>query len=511
VTCDPFNAARVVFCTEAGSLVESTDLGDTISGINWQAHTFGESDIPWFGNLKGQYLAVGKLSFDLVEKDSMLMSMGIGFLKGKLKRLDQGIEADWTWMTKGVEQLVADQIISMPNGNLCLASGDRALFKITNPDEFPTYYMGDAGETINHCTGVDWYAKDPNLIAAVMFQKGSGVSRDGMESFAPFETAPFKDFPDVGGGGEIAIGGPNNFVWIGSNKLGAVYTKDGGESWKPVELPGVDDSDEDRAGLNWGYFLKRHICTADTSTDGIFYIWHPKGIYNSTDGGETWSYVGSSPLDNGTFNAKLRAVPGLAGHLFATAGPLDGQVAQAPFARSRDGGKNWIEVEGIAEVYDFAFGAAAPGKDHPSIWIAGYANEEFGIYRSDDDCKSWIRVGDGYPLGSIDLITAIEGDKKVYDRCYIGFNGSGYAYAPGGKSAGLDPGDVNPETGPRPTIPAYMLPAALMYRFGARWSALKAEHNKFEQELEQVLDQAAKDDPSWSDRLNGVKALWKNL
>jgi hypothetical protein len=51
----------------------------------------------------------------------------------------------------------------------------------------------------------------------------------------------------------------------------------------------------------------------------------------------------------------------------------------------------------------------------------------YGIWRSDDDARSWVRIAD-YPLGSLDGVKAVEGDKDVFGKVYIGFSGSGYAY-----------------------------------------------------------------------------------
>ncbi len=501
VACDPFDANRIVFATQGGSLVESLDRGETISDINWHKSTFSKPDIAWFRDYTTTFVAIGGLNFHPAERDTLTMSMGIGFLTGKVKKLDQGIAADWTWMTRGIEQLVANQIVALPNGTVCVASWDRSIFNIKNPEEYPKFYLGHADEEINHCTGIDWCAQDNKIVAAVNFGKGSGVSRDGMENFIPFEAAPFAVFPEAGGGGEIAVGGPDNYVWIGSNRLGAAFSKDGGMSWSPVQLPGIGTSEDDLGGFNWAYYLKRHICAADRVKKGTFYLWHGTGVYRSEDGGQSWTMVSPSPLENGGFNAKMRSVPGLEGHLFATAGPQEDQ-ATTLFARSRDGGNSWSNIDGITEVTDFGFGAVAPGGSYPAVWIVGYANQKYGIYRSDDDCQSWVRVSEGFPLNSLDSVVAIDGDKKIHDRCYIGFNGSGYGYAPGNGKAEIAP----------ITIPAYMLiPAAAAWRFGKRWSKLKTEHMALERDLDMALNRTAQANPKWSDRLEQLRQSWKKI
>jgi hypothetical protein len=214
---------------------------------------------------------------------------------------------------------------------------------------------------------------------------------------------------------------------------------------------------------------------------GTFYLWHAtEGVFVSRDGGENWSPVyGGELLKFGNYNAKMRAVPGHKGHLFASSGPLVGDEPLGDFRWSVNGGKTWSTIDGVVEVYDFGFGAVAPGADYPVVWIAGYVNGDFGIFRSEDRCASWIKVGT-YPLGLIDTIVALDGDKKVYDRCYVGMNGSGYAYVPGGK--------IKKAELPLATQPAMiMIPAAMATRFAKRWSRLKTEHRAMEREVARAL------------------------
>jgi hypothetical protein len=479
VTCDPSNANRVAFANFGGSVVITQDRGENISAINWDgADTYSEPDIPWHRVQTGVWMAVGGMTFDKTGKSDLLVSIGIGFLRGKIGGEPDRIAIHWTYNSVGVEELVANQIIATPNGNIGVASWDRAYFRVDNPDQFPDHYDGNYGETIVHCTAIDWCAQDPDVIAFVNFSLGSSVSRDGGRTFKPFGSAPFKEFPKGGGGGEIALGGPDNYVWVPTAKLQPHWTKDGGETWNPIKLPGVPANEEGWAGTNWGYYLKRHILAADRVAPGTFYIWHTSaGVFVSRDGGETWGQAyGGELLPNGTYNAKMRSVPGYKGHLFATSGPIEGVDPFGDFKRSVNGGKTWSSLEGVREITDFGFGAVPPGHDYPAVWIVGYVNNVFGIYRSDDGCVSWILVN-SFPLDSLDEVVTIDGDKKIHDRCYIGFGGMGYAYSLGSKAA------ATPTTQPG----FMMVPAAMLYRFGKRWSDLKTAHTAMEAEVKSAL------------------------
>ena len=155
-------------------------------------------------------------------------------------------------------------------------------------------------------------------------------------------------------------------------------------------------------------------------------------LFRSTNGGVTWSQIQSnfgSPW--GGFNAKLRAMPNVAGELFFTGGPQNPDSTSSPqaepFEMSTNGGTTWTTVPNVLEVYDFGFGKAAPGTTTPAVYIVGFVNNKFGIYELDNNADSWTQIG-LWPFGSLDVIRAISGDMNAYGRVYVGFTGSGYAY-----------------------------------------------------------------------------------
>jgi hypothetical protein len=87
----------------------------------------------------------------------------------------------------------------------------------------------------------------------------------------------------------------------------------------------------------------------------------------------------------------------------------------------------------VKEVRSFGFGKAKPGgSGNPSVYIAGFVSSVYGIYRSDDffdgGTPTWTALGDGFPNGVWDLVKTVEGDANVWNKCYVGFNGSGFKY-----------------------------------------------------------------------------------
>ena len=96
--------------------------------------------------------------------------------------------------------------------------------------------------------------------------------------------------------------------------------------------------------------------------------------------------------------------------------------------RSTDGGASWSAIDGVREVLAFGFGKAE--KTYPTISIAGWVRGAYGIWSSADEGATWKRIPPDveFPLGSLDLVKTIDGDKDELGTVYIGFGGSGYAY-----------------------------------------------------------------------------------
>lgn len=127
----------------------------------------------------------------------------------------------------------------------------------------------------------------------------------------------------------------------------------------------------------------------------------------------------------GWFNATLKTVPGKSGHLYWTPGTLD--EGAFPLYRSTDGGENWQALDVATEVTSFDFGKAATDGGYPTIYLQGKISGDPGIWRSTDEGANWEKIAT-YPLGIYDQINAIDGDKDVFGKVYMGFSGSGFTY-----------------------------------------------------------------------------------
>ena len=426
VAINPLNPSEIVVQTPGGNLNISYNAGQTWSGYN-STNRFNASDIPWLAG-SGSYMTMGGAAFDPLVPNKLWVSDGVGVWNTSLPttNFQRNTPVIWNDQSAGIEQLVAIQIISPPGGRPLLASWDRPVFYVDDPERFSSSYGPDNQNAIVMGWALDYASTDPTFIVGLFNWwnvEKSAYSRDGGRTWAPFASYP----PIIAAGkigGSIAASTPSNFIWAPSNNSSPYYTNDGGVTWKPISIDGVPTTGE--TGWGFAYYLNRHIVAADRVAAGTFYMYNSsKGLYRSSDGGARWTLVHSGEIAPWSgFNAKLQLVPGHAGHLFFTSGPQGGpgdhHPAASPFMRSIDGGATWTAVPNVLEVRAFGFGKAA-------IFIVGWVNGQYGIWRSDDNAQSWVQIGD-FPLGSLDNVVAIEGNKDVYGTVYIGFTGSGYAY-----------------------------------------------------------------------------------
>jgi photosystem II stability/assembly factor-like uncharacterized protein len=430
VVPDPSDAGHIIAVSSGGSLMISYNRGNS-----WSAKLESlrvATDIPWLAWTNEEYMSAGDMLFDGAHPNRLWFAEGIGVWYTDLPTIPNSTRSvTFNSQSRGIEQLVANQVLAPPGGQPVIASWDRPVFYVTNKDEFPKVHGPDNEYEIIMGWALDYASTRPSFIVGLFNWRGkekSGFSADSGQTWQPFPNYP----PLVSSnkvGGSIAASTPSNFVWVPSNNGSPFKTSDGGVTWTPVSIDGVPTDDE----TGWGsaYYLKRHIVAADRVTPGTFYLYnYLTGLYHSTDGGDSWIKIHAGEIaPYSRYNAKLDSVPGQSGHLFFTSGqqgdPGAAHPAPNPFKRSIDGGRTWTVVPNVLEVRAFGFGKAAA--QYPTIFIVGWVNRIFGIWRSDDDAQSWIKIGN-FPLGSLDNVTVIDGDKDVYGTVYIGFSGSGFAY-----------------------------------------------------------------------------------
>ena len=448
IAVDP-NGGDIYTINDGGDVYRSTD-----AGANWTFLTHssaaGPNDPPWLSASNVGYFATGHIAFDPVTPHKLWVAAGMGIFYTDTSPTATSVT--YTSQTRGVEELVANDIIAPPGQDPVFGGWDFGLRVKSNLDTFDTDF-GPIHRVLIAVQQMDWSPANPAFLVTnasdtrygCCAEDGNsvqaGYSTDGGHNWTKFATLPTPPGTDPTDPwrmsfGTIAVAADDtkNIVWEPSNGRAPFYTKDRGATWHQVHFTGEVG---DYTGSHFGLYLDRKTVAADRVNAGTFYLYHGgdgndgknaglAGLWVTTDGGTTWAKRFSGEIVNySVFNAKLRAVPGQAGNLFFTAGGLDG--IDSELKRSTDGGATWASVPGVTRALDIGFGKAATDKTYPTIFFAGKYNGVYGIWRSTDNAATFKRVGQ-FPVGSLDEIKAIEGDKNTFGKVYIGYQGSGWAY-----------------------------------------------------------------------------------
>lgn len=455
---------------------ESIGAASTDSGTTWvtmtNVATRAATDIPWLAFALESFQSNGDVVVDPSQAHTFYFAEGIG-VWSITSPPTTNTTYTVTSLSAGIEQLVGQTVVAPPAGKPFVLAQDRPVLYSADPNVYPSSYGPEASPTvpsINHGWGADCVAATPTTCVIIINGTGtdkSSVSTDGGQTWTGFAGKP----ASINSGGSIAAASTTNFLWCENNNGDLYNTTNGGTSWGKITISGVPASPSE-TGWGPGAFSYNRICTADRVDATTFYAYNygpsgaasAVGLYKSTDGGANWTHVYSTSLatpsgGGGTANiALLRSVPGKSGHLFFASGGVDTPSAVHPantnLLRSTDHGATWAAVPAgcsssscFQEVDCYDFGVTYAGQSYPSIFVVGWLNNVFGIYRSIDNAVTWIQVGvlanDGnyYPGTNFDFIRGCAADKVNQGWFYVAFAGSGFAL---GKTNFLLKRDLNP-------------------------------------------------------------------
>ena len=225
---------------------------------------------------------------------------------------------------------------------------------------------------------------------------GVWKSEDAGITFEPV----FDDHPQSIGAIRVDPSNPE-VVWVGTGEpwvrnsvstgAGVYKTTDGGESWT---LVGLEDSE--RIGA---------IRIDPTDGDVVYvcatgHLWNAneeRGVYKTTDGGETWEQILAVDADTGCADLDLdpqdprivyaamwqfRRSP----DYFTSGGPGSGLY------KSTDGGGEWKLLEEGLPSGELGRIAVAVAPSRPSVVYATVEAEKTALYRSDDVGETWKEV-----------------------------------------------------------------------------------------------------------------------
>jgi len=254
-----------------------------------------------------------------------------------------------------------------------------------------------------------------------------------MANAQPFDPSLFNDMkwrmigPHRGGRTVGAVGVPQqpNVFYIGVNNGGVWKTTDYGRTWKPI----FDDQPTGSIG----------DIAVSPSNPNVLYVGSGEGLqrpdlsvgdgmYKSTDGGKTWINTG---LKNAQQIAGLAIDPANENRVFVAAlGHPYGPNAERGIYRTTDGGQTWKNVlyidenTGAAQVSldpknsDFIYASMWAGRQGP--WENGAWNGKgSGLFKSMDGGNTWKQLTKGLPtteqgLGRIGFAIAPTDPNRIY-------------------------------------------------------------------------------------------------
>lgn len=333
----------------------------------------------------------------------------------------------WNVQAQGIEETVCLALISPTKGpHLYSGFGDINGFRHEDLDA-PQPMFGLP--VFSNLDSLDWAGQNPDFIVRIGVNGLENTAETGCHQAAysndtgvqwtTFATCVPPINEKSTDAGTVAVDASGDYVvWaVASNALqgtpptdtssGPYYTKNSGKTW------------ESPSGLT----VQTANISADRVQPGTFYSFINATWYRSTDGGASYStrQAESIGLPDSTPGALPVVDFSKAGHIYL---PLSGRGIY----HSTDFGNSWTKVSG-ADAALFTVGAAKPGSSFPALFVYGTVPgaSASGLYRSDNNGASWTRVDDEqHQYGGLDLI---QGDARVYGRVYLGTSGRGVVRA----------------------------------------------------------------------------------
>jgi photosystem II stability/assembly factor-like uncharacterized protein len=186
-------------------------------------------------------------------------------------------------------------------------------------------------------------------------------------------------------------------------KSGAWITADFGKHWQRVK--GVPD---------------RAVIEADKVDEGIYYAFDgvTGKLYVSGNGGVEFKEVAAGVGEFGDwFRPEIHPDPQRSAVVYLTA--------------SWRGVLRWSagkleRLPGVENAHSLGLGKPKDGSSVPTLFVAGRVSGRTGLFRSDDDGRSWQRIDDdAHRFGRIWHVT---GDPRRYGRVYFAPSGRGIVY-----------------------------------------------------------------------------------
>jgi len=302
----------------------------------------------------------------------------------------------WKFQVKGLEETVPLDLVSPPYGAPFISViGDYDGFRHDNLDRSPS--LGRHNPSIGSTGTIDFAEKNPSIVA----RAGSNAyySIDNAKTWKLL-TTPVTGAKD----GSMAVSADGQIIVWCPNSLAAYTTSDKLTWTKSIGIPTGQRIIADRVNAQKFYTI--------TGTK----------LYTSMDGGK--NFIASATNTALTQVRKYRATPGYEGQIWV---PNGGAGLYRTILTNNV--QEFKKVTAVAKCEAIGFGKAAPGKIYPALFIWGTVGSVEGVYRSDDEGITWVRVNDdAHEFGGTGNANEVIGDPRVYGRVYMSTAGRGIVY-----------------------------------------------------------------------------------
>ena len=398
----------------------SRDAGATWKDLGWLAN-YQPSSIaksPWlaWGGVPKFGWWMSALLIDPTDSNHLMYATGATvFATHNLSAADsatvQGQGPYWDVEAQGVEECAVLALISPTAGAHVLSgTGDVGGFR---HDDFTTSpFTMMTNPIFGNGTGLDWAGQVPNFIVRTGNTAPNGAySTDGGTTWTPFVTTLSSTSL------KVAVSADASVIYLSNRQ----YSLDNGTTITSTPTTGTGSLPS--SGLS--------AIFADKVRSKVFYAFSSNGNFYST-------YKADSSEDGHTWTLMSNTLPhsaaGIIVPVYNRAGDIWLSQSTALY-HSTDFGTTWTKVNAsgtpakLTNLTTIAVGAPKTATAYPSLFVYGTYNGIQGIFRSDTQGTSWIRVSDDlHNYGGPETQPTFVGDPRVYGRIYMGMNGRGIIY-----------------------------------------------------------------------------------
>lgn len=403
VSVDAKNPKRVVVTTINTYLRQPWGHGDRIfltedGGKKWRdliderTVEMDEDGFPWIRG-KAMHWA-GCITLDPFNAKRAFLTSGNGIFR--TETLGEPVSR-WLFSSRGVEETVPMDVVSIPDGPLVSVILDYDGF--VHDDIRVSPKNGAHSPSMGSVTALAVAAQKP----AMMARAGArlAISADGGATWNESPNTP----EEKSAHGSLAWSADGKtLMWSPSKSTGVYRTRDKGKTWLKAE--GVD-------------FAARVV--ADPVNPRRFYLYRASSgeIWSSKNGGISFEVINQT--DTGG-SERMTVVPGREGHLWLAMGGRG-------LARSTQGGAGLQSIENVTACSAVGVGKAANGADYDTLYIWGRIQDgPTGLHRSTDLGATWVRVNDDdHEFGGLGNAGFVVGDANVFGRVYHSTAGRGVA------------------------------------------------------------------------------------